>query len=243
MKPTQPTEYTFRSYSVWAGIAFLLFLIPGVFGLVALFKAFGLASMPESIIKAILVLMIVGWLLLIRRWITITSSVQINPNGLIFSNLPRMLSFAKTDHFIFWNEIQDWSQSEAQLSAHSFSPLVFTLRLTGQRKIEILVADEKAFAPFFAAFISNIEKYNLKNRAVPAIQAKQPFQLSKPLAYVLFTLVLLTLAGRTAGLGLGYFDFEKTTPLGRIGYLVASIGSLILWGIAMHAVYTKEPER
>jgi hypothetical protein len=85
-----------------------------------------------------------------------------------------MLSFAKTDHFIFWNEIQDWSQSEAQLSAHSFSPLVFTLRLTDKRKIEILVADEKAFSPFFAAFISNIEKYNLKNRAAPAIQAKRP---------------------------------------------------------------------
>jgi hypothetical protein len=55
MKQYQNTEYTFQSYSVWAGIAFLLFLIPGTFGLVTLFKALGLASLHESIIKAILV--------------------------------------------------------------------------------------------------------------------------------------------------------------------------------------------
>jgi hypothetical protein len=151
-----------------------------------------------------------------------------------------MLSFAKTDHFIFWNEIQDWSQSEAQLSAHSFSPLVFTLRLTDKRKIEILVADEKAFSPFFAAFISNIEKYNLKNRAAPAIQAKRPYQPGKLFSYLLFTLVFLTLSVRTAGLGLGYFDFEKTTALGRIGYLLFSIFPLILWWIAVKAVYKKQ---
>jgi uncharacterized membrane protein len=242
MKQTQHTEYTFQSYSVWAGIALLLFLIPGTFGLVTLFKAFGLASLHESIIKAILVLMIVGWLLLIRRWITTTATVQINPNGLVFGNLPRMLSFAKTDHFIFWNEIENWSHTEAQLSAHSFSPMVFTLRLTDKRKIEIMVADEKAFAPFLADFKSNIEKYNLKNLAVPAIQPKQPNQPSKLFGYLLITLVFLTLLVLTAGLGLGYFDFEKTNELGRIGYLLVSMGSLILYGFAMRAVYNRKPE-
>jgi len=241
MKQYQNTEYTFQSYSVWAGIAFLLFLIPGAFGLVALFQALGLASLHESIFKAIFVLLIVAWLWLIRRWITTASMVQINPNGLVFSNLPRMLRFAKTDHFIFWNEIQDWSQSEAHLSAHTFSPMVFTIRMTDQRKIEILIADDKAFAPFLADFRSNIEKYNLKNQAVPAIQPKQPYQPSKLFGYLLITLVFLTLSVLTGGLGLGYFDFKKTTELGRIGYLIVSMGSLILYGFAMRAVYNRKP--
>lgn len=101
LKKDLTTEHSFRTYSVWAGIEFLAFMLPLALGMVVLLKHLGHETIHESVLKIILIFLTVGGLLLIRRWITVASIARLNSNGLVFINLPRYLHFARTDHFIF----------------------------------------------------------------------------------------------------------------------------------------------
>jgi len=92
MKKDLNTEHTFRTNSVWAGIAFLAFLLPLALGMVILLKHLGHETIHESDLKIILIFLTVGGLLLIRRWITVASIARLNSNGLVFINLPQYLN-------------------------------------------------------------------------------------------------------------------------------------------------------
>lgn len=240
MKKDLTTEYPFRTYSVWAGIALLAFLLPLAYGMIVLLKYLGLETIHESVLKVALIFLTVGWLLLIRRWITVVSVAQLNSNGLVFINLPRYLHFSRTDHFIFWNEIEDWQVTESEVSAHSFAPKVFTIRLSGRRKIEILVAEEAAFNRFLADFRSKTATYNLQNRAVAPIESRPIDRPGKPLSYLFISLIFLTIVGLMLAMGLGYLDGEKASELQRLGYVGGAILFLMLWGIAMKAIYVRK---
>lgn len=240
MKKDLTTEHRFRTYSVWAGIALLAFLLPLALGMVVLLKHLGLETIHESILKVVLIFLTVGGLLLIRRWITVASVARLNSNGLVFINLPRYLHFSRTDHFIFWNEIEDWKTTESHLSAHSFAPKVLTIRLSGRRKIEILVAEEAAFNRFLADFRSKTATYNLQNRAVAPIESRPIDRPGKPLSYLFISLIFLTIVGLMLAMGLGYLDAENVSTIHRLGYFGGALLFLILWGIAMKAIHERK---
>lgn len=240
MKKNPATTYAFRTYSIWAVIAFLAILIPITVGLVAFFRFLHLETVPEAIIKVLIIGLAVGWLLLVRRWISVSTEAQLDLNGLIFVNLPYTWRFARADYFIFWNEIEEWIFKEGSVSAHTFAPSVFELKLSGQRKITIWVADEKAFNQFLTGFKASAEGYNLKNRAMQPIEQRKPFQPKKWVSYIFISLTFLSGAILALLMGMGYLWEGQYSQTERMKYVGAGLLFLFIWGLAVNAIYQRK---
>ena len=112
--------------------------------------------------------------------------------------------------------------------------------MSGRRKIEILIAEEPAFARFLTDFKTRAATYNLQNRAVAPIESRPAVRPGKPLSYLFISLIFLSAVGLMLAMGLGYLGAEKVSNFQQLGYFGGAILFLMLWGIAMKAIYVRK---
>lgn len=169
-------HYRFPVYILWR---LLLAIVGGGTALILPALLFDtkawIEQWPEALVKGILVLIIILFILLVRKLIIIPVEVSIDTNGISIRYQPDGGLFPSgNDQMLMWHEMASWKFKEEHASAHSWSPPEFVLKTSDGRKVKWLIADRDAFQPFLLDFDHHVSMFNARNTALPPIDNNLP---------------------------------------------------------------------
>lgn len=171
-----PRHFRFPVYVLWR---LLLAIVGGIAVLILPALLFDtkawIQQWPEVLVKGIMVLVIILFILLVRKLIIIPVEISIDANGISIRYQPDGGLFPSgRNQMLMWHEIASWKFKEEHASSHSWSPPEFVLKTSDGRKVTWLIADREAFQPFLLGFEHHVSMFNARNTSLPPIDNNLP---------------------------------------------------------------------
>ena len=226
--------FTFRIYQpIKAVFVLMLSLILAVMLLIKL-KVF--IELPHAVLTLLLLLFILGILALAKNLITTHLTVEMDNIGLVFKDNKSFLGIKEQrDRIILWNDLIEWFYEEGQLTAHAWSPDIFSLKYLRTKKARFFIVigqqNKFDFEIFFNYFLAEVDSRNIKNLVV--IKEKDRTLKSKIMAIIMVPIWIATPCG------LIWFFLYKQPPQPDerlLAYILLPLSVFVGFGLSYVAI-------